>query len=308
MQGTEHSKTTLDRFVKCLFYGNYFYGICSVSIMIETVFQMNIPYNGISIYLLAFTATILFYNYPYARIHHANKNNPRSQWYIRNHHLVMKMQMVLTVLLLAMVAHTLIANYSAIKKMNWQHWLLLFCFPVAGAFYYGVNLISAKYNIRKYGWLKPFIIGFVWAGVGTVYPSLFNDIVRSVNLKITLFQTLLFLKNFMFISLLAIMFDIKDFADDSNARLGTFVVKIGLRRTIFYVLLPLTVLGIFTFLCYALTHYFSILKMLLVVMPFVLLIAVAVSLRKRRKLLYYLIIIDGLMIVKAAFGIWAVFF
>jgi hypothetical protein len=36
--------------------------------------------------------------------------------------------------------------------------------------------------------------------------------------------------------------------------------------------------------------------------PFVLLIRVAFSMKRRRPILYYLIIIDGLMLVKAVFG------
>ncbi|HKO81737.1 MAG TPA: hypothetical protein VJU78_15135, partial [Chitinophagaceae bacterium] len=84
-----------------------------------------------------------------------------------------------------------------------------------------------------------------------------------------------------------------------------FVVKIGLRKTIFYILLPLSVIGCCGFLYYAITHHFHTGKLLLNTIPFLLLIAAGFSLRRRRPLMYYLSVIDGLMIAKALCGIIA---
>jgi hypothetical protein len=39
------------------------------------------------------------------------------------------------------------------------------------------------------------------------------------------------------------MFDIKDYAADHNHQLKTFVVRYGLRKTIFYILIPLTLVS-----------------------------------------------------------------
>lgn len=190
--------------------------------------------------------------------------------------------------------------------MNTLHWLLVLVFPVVGALYYGLNFFSTKYNLRKIGWLKPFIIGFTWAGMVAVYPILFYDIVHFENYQFTSLGCLLFLKNMMFISVLGMMFDIKDYAADSKNQINTFVVKIGLRKTIFYILIPLPLLGLLTFLSYATLHHFNFWKMVLIMIPFFFLLAAAHSLRKRRTLLYYLFVIDGLMVIKAFFGIWAV--
>ncbi len=109
----------------------------------------------------------------------------------------------------------------------------------------------------------------------------------------------------MFISVLAMMFDIKDYEADSQNNLNTFVVKIGLRKMIFYIFLPLPLLGVLTFLSYATLNHFHLLKMVLIMIPFFLLILAGLSLRKRRSLMYYLVVIDGLMVVKAVFGIVA---
>lgn len=106
----------------------------------------------------------------------------------------------------------------------------------------------------------------------------------------------------MFITVLCIMFDIKDYATDANQQLKTFVVTYGLRRTIFYIIIPLTILGLSAFLTYALTHHFSVGRIGLNFIPFLLILTVAFSLQKRRSIFFYLIIIDGLMLVKGLCG------
>ena len=109
--------------------------------------------------------------------------------------------------------------------------------------------------------------------------------------------------------LLCILFDVKDFATDQLYRMRTFVVKMGIRKTILSLLLPLALIGLATFIYYATTHQFNWMKVLLNTIPFLLLIWVAFSLlRRRRPLLYYLIVVDGLMLVKAVCGIVAMLY
>ncbi|MEI9809109.1 MAG: hypothetical protein WDO16_15290 [Bacteroidota bacterium] len=66
--------------------------------------------------------------------------------------------------------------------------------------------------------------------------------------------------------------------------------------------LPLALAGLGTFIYYAITHQFNQIKLLLNVIPFVLLALVAWSLRRRRSILYYLVVVDGLMLIKALCG------
>ena len=101
------------------------------------------------------------------------------------------------------------------------------------------------------------------------------------------------------------MFDIKDYAADHNQQLKTFVVRVGLRRTIFLIIIPLSCLGLFTFELYAIMHHFSILRIVINTIPFILLLVVAYSLHRRKNILYYLAVIDGLLLVKSICGIAA---
>jgi 4-hydroxybenzoate polyprenyltransferase len=99
------------------------------------------------------------------------------------------------------------------------------------------------------------------------------------------------------------MFDIKDYAADHNKQLKTFVVQVGLRKTIFTILIPLTLIGLASFIVFAIATHFPLQRILINIIPFIALIVVAYSLHERKKILYYLAVIDGLMLVKAACGI-----
>jgi 4-hydroxybenzoate polyprenyltransferase len=179
----------------------------------------------------------------------------------------------------------------------------MMAFPIVAALYYGINHRRfARFKLRNIGWLKPFIIGFVWAGLVNIYPILFYNIENELNYVPDAVGLFLFIKNFMFITVLCIMFDIKDYAADHNRQLKTFVVRVGLRNTIFMILIPLCLAGLGSFIVYALKRDFSDQKIILNVIPFLLLIMVAYSLHRRKSIFYYLIVIDGLMLVKALCG------
>jgi len=288
-----------------IFFSNYFYGICAVALSIEAALQQRFPLNNVLYFGLIFLTTVLYYAYPYIKKSRQSTNS-RTNWYTKNYDLMRWQQIIISVILI--VAGTLfVINYSdQLLSIATVQWLLILIFPMTGALYYGMGSLFANYNIRKIGWLKPFIIGFTWAGLVTVYPVLFYDIMQMKDYEFTWVGTLLFLKNFMFITVLCIMFDIKDYASDCFFSLKTFVVNHGLRKTIFNILLPLSGIGLISFIWYAVAHQFHVMRIVLNIIPFGLLVIVAYSLRKRRSLLFYLSIVDGLMLAKAICGTIAI--
>ncbi len=285
-----------------IFFGNYFYGCCAVALAVEASLQQQYPLNGGVFYFLIFISTVLYYCYPYIRNCSFGSSDPRANWYAANYTMMQRSQVMITVILFLSLMVFLWLYGDTLLHMPPGQWLPVLIFPTAAALYYGCNLLSVKYNLRRTGWLKSFVIGFVWAGLVTYYPVVFYAITHKEDYKHTLTGFLLFLKNFMFITVLSIMFDIKDYAADHFSRLRTLVVKLGLRKTIFYILLPLTVAGLGAFVFYAVAHHFHPIKIILNVVPFILLLIVIWSLRRRRPVLYYLVVIDGLMLVKAICG------
>ncbi len=292
--------------IEFIFYGNYFYGLCAVGLSIEATLQQQLPLADLYYYLTIFAFTVLYYTKAYISDSNTDSANPRTAWYVRHKILVRNSQILFTVLVLFWLVFFVRLHLQALLGlMAWQ-WLLAFIFPLVAALYYGINTASfANYNLRNIGWLKPFVIGFTWAGLTTVYPVLYHNIIHHTIQHFTWVGAFLFLKNFMFVTVLCIMFDIKDYAMDHNRQLKTFVVKVGLRKTIFYIIIPLCVIGLGSFVYYGVVRHFHVFKLLLNVVPFILLISVAYSLQRRKTILYYLIIIDGLMLVKSICGILA---
>ncbi len=294
----------MNGFIKLLFFGNYFYGFCAIGLSMEASLQQRSPLNSIPYYILAFCVTVLYYTHAYIVEPTTNPANKRSVWYGENKPFIIRSQWFLTIVCVITAVYWLYTYLPNLKHINSLHIFLLLVFPLAAVLYYGSsNPSSANYSLRNNGWLKPFVIGFVWAGSVTVYPVLFSSIELDMHYFAEFLNILLFIKNFMFISMLCIMFDIKDYASDHNRRLKTFVVQIGLRRTIFSILIPLSVIGLGTFLIFATYRQFPLFRILINTIPFILLIIVAYSMHRRKSILYYLAIIDGLMLAKAFCGI-----
>ncbi len=290
-------------FVKFFFFGNYFYGICAVALSVEASLQQSFPLNSMLWYTLLFSSVILFYTNAYITETSALTSNIRLIWYRENKKFVVASQIFFTAAVVLGLTLFVSKNFQAVAATSLLERVLFFSFPSVAAFYYGINSKTlSRVNLRNIGWLKPFVIGFVWAGTVTVYPILFYNMEHNQHYQVTLVGSLLTLKNFMFVSVLCIMFDIKDYSMDYNHQLKTFVVKTGLRKTIFYIIIPLCVAGLGSFITYGITRGFSPIKITLNVLPFLMLIAVAYSLHERKSILYYLIIIDGLMLAKAICG------
>jgi 4-hydroxybenzoate polyprenyltransferase len=301
----------LNGLTRLLFFGNYFYGFCTIALSIEANLQQHIPLNSFTYYLFVFAATVLYYTHAYISepvtdpLHH----NKRAAWYAKNRVLIGWSQLALTIVCLTTGSYLLRENWKNLLHLEGWRWLLVLIFPVVAALYYGsVSPGSSTRNLRRNGWLKPFVIGFVWAGAVTVYPVIFSDMEHNRLDPPNLFMFLLTLKNLMYITMLCIMFDIKDYAADHNSQLKTFVVRYGLRFTIFSLLIPLSLAGLAVFLVFTTIRGFPLPTILINMIPFLLLITVAYSMHRRKSILYYLAIIDGLMLVKAICGIAGMIF
>lgn len=292
-----------------IFFSNYFYGLCAIALAIEASLQQQIPLNSFPFYIFLFSVTALYYTKAYITEKKTGTGNPRSDWYWENRKFVFVSQVLLTIVSAVYLGRLLWVHFDFIMHLPVMHWVLMCTFPVVSLAYYGISHpYFSKYTLRNIGWLKPFIIGFVWAGLANIYPMIFYDIEHQKVYVPDVIGLLLFIKNFMYVAVLSIMFDIKDYAADHNRQLKTFVVEAGLRKTIFSILIPLTALGLASFLTFGMIRHFSLLKISLNVIPFLLLLWVAYSMHQRKSIFYYLIVIDGLMLIKGICGISAMTF
>jgi len=289
-------------FIKFFFFGNYFYGLCAVVLAIEATLQQSYPFNHPLFYLALFSLTTWFYTKAYITEQTIPGGNQRTNWYIQNKTFVKWSQAVLFSIAILLFL-LFLKEYLSVLRVTTMQVMIVAIFPVIASLYYGISVgLVMDFSLRSIGWLKPFVIGFAWAGVVTLYPIIFYDITQGRDTEFTVIGLLLFIKNFMFVTVLCIMFDIKDYAMDHNQRLKTFVVQFGLRKTIFLILFPLSIAGLGTFLIYGFTRGFSLTKIGINTVPFICMMLAAYSLHRKKPILYYLILIDGLMLVKGICG------
>jgi hypothetical protein len=103
------------------------------------------------------------------------------------------------------------------------------------------------------------------------------------------------------------LFDIKDHIADHNSQIKTFVVQFGLKKTGYFILFPMILLGYLCGVLFFVNAAFSMVQGLINIIPFFLLIMVTWSMQRKQTILYYLAIIDGLMLVKAVCGIISIY-
>jgi 4-hydroxybenzoate polyprenyltransferase len=298
------------RIIQFIFFANYFVGLLALALSVETAFQLGLPLASPTYYVLLFSATVLYYTYAYSGpAGNAVSINPRTQWYQRHAGFIRRSQAILLSLCVLTGGIILFKNFDALIRLPFYYWLMILTLPIAALLYYGLLPASlVRLNLRNSGWLKAFVIGYVWAVCVNFLPITMVRIEHDILSIEPTFVLWLFVKNWIFCTVNAIMFDMKDYADDANKQLKTFVVRFGLRSTIFYVLIPLLLIGLIAFLAFASYRHFGMITILFNMVPFLALLAVAYSLHQRRNILYYLIVIDGLLLIKALCGIAGSFF
>ncbi|MDB5191621.1 MAG: hypothetical protein JWQ96_1184 [Segetibacter sp.] len=295
----------MKKFLGLFFYGNIFYSLCAVALCFETNLQHKISINRFPFYLLIFFCTWLYYTRIYYRSTSAKFANARTQWYRINKKIIRYLLLAVLVLVVAVLLILLFLYYNTLEKLSVSQWVLIFLFPVVASLYtFSIPLPYLK-KTREISWLKPFIIGFTWAGVVTVYPLMVVQI-QNMDQEATYPSLLYFLNNFLFISVLAVIFDIKDYSADLVFRLKTFPTLLGVQKTVRRVIIPLAIINMIIFAFYHLQAHTSVAGIILQSLSFVLLFIILQRLPKMNKLLHYLLLVDGLMLLKGLLGIISV--
>lgn len=263
-------------------------------------------HNHIPYLFLALTgaATVYYYNHSYLLESYDSALNQRNVWVRAHAGQIKKIQWLLLAFIIgggSYQLYTLLPGISLLKGYD----IFYCCLIGLGAFLYYFN--TKKYpwlNLRSYGIVKPLVIGSIWAGVGVYAPYLFLKLTNQAYMGMA-YMPILFISNALYISILALLFDIKDFESDANKQMKTLVVRMGLTKTINWIVLPMSAFILMATLRYGYLHGFTGYQILLNTIPLILLISVSYQMHQRKSILYYLAIIDGLIVVKAACGIIA---
>ena len=253
---------------------------------------------------LAAAATVYYYNHSYLLESIDDLPNQRNIWVAAHANRIKKIQWLLLSFLFVGGSYQLYTLLPAIHLLE-LHDIVCCALIALGSFlYYFDTKKYPRLNLRSYGIVKPFVIGCIWAGLGVFAPYLFLKL-SGMQYASMAHVTILYLSNALFISMLAVLFDIKDYETDANKQMKTWVVRMGQTKTINWLLIPISSLVLLATFRYAFLHHFTGYQILLNTIPLILLISVSYQMHQRKSILYYLAIIDGLIVVKAACGIIA---
>ncbi|MDQ6815091.1 MAG: hypothetical protein M3040_15250 [Bacteroidota bacterium] len=297
----------MSRFIRAFFYGNIYLGICAVALCIESNLLNHISLNIFPFYLLIFFCTIIYYTMIYVRSVKAKNFNERTIWY-RNNLSSIKRTLTVTIGISAFLFLLFIVkNLPAFFKLSPLKVFLIVAFPMIAAWYtFAPKFFNIK-KIRQTGWIKPFIVGLTWAGWVTVYPVLLWPVQRRLDYEPHIFTLLLlWLQDFLFFSINAIIFDVKDYYTDFYHNLRTYPVIFGVKNTIRFIVLPLTLINLVTFFIFQSQQHFTFLQSFIQLIPYLLLVIVVLKYKQGRPVLYYLAAVDGLVFLKAFCGITSI--
>ena len=297
----------MNKLIRSFFYSNIFLGFCAVALCIETNLINHLSLNVFPFYLLIFFCPVIYYTRIYIKSVRTKNFNERTVWYSQNLKAI-KVFLKVAVVLIAVLFVLLIAvNQSRLSMLSPLQLLLIVAFPLAAAWYTFTPTAFRIIKIRQIGWVKPFIVGLTWAGWVTIYPVIIWEVQRNQPISAPVTSlALLCLQNFLFFSINAIVFDIKDYRTDSYHQLKTYPVVFGVRNTFRYIISPLIILNLIVFFLFQSYHTFTILQILIQLIPYILLVFILLNYKNGRSVLYYLVAVDGLVFLKGFCGITSI--
>lgn len=298
-------KKLLQQSFYAFLYGNSFIALAGVLLCIETNLQHQLPLNYWLIYFFIFCCINFYYTYLYNNNLPKNYINKQIQWYIINKKIIIVYQIILFIFICICLVYFLLKFHATIFQFSLKKWGYILLFPIIAIMYY-FNVLSSFgiKNLRQYGWLKPFVIAYVWSGLVGIYPFVFLILEHQIN-YLSNFHILdsYWLNNFIYFMIIAMLFDIKDVAYDHKKNIKTYPVLLGVKFTIHYIIIPICIVATSLILIASVKHHFTFIRILVNIVPYLLLIFASISLIKHKKNLYYLFFIDGLLFIKSITGI-----
>lgn len=225
------------KLLKFFIYSNLLISCCALAFVDTGVQLLEMEPISLKAQVLVFSATFVIYNLNIFLVHLILKKDTstggKMDWFQRN-------QKLMTIL----IAINLLGMGWAIPYHDWQEIL----------FFFQLGIISILYNvpdryarskfrsIRTVPFIKIFLIAYVWASIGAVYPALLAQ--EQHPQAFTLFGLF-----FIFIVGITLPFDIRDYYRDKRVSLLTIpgVVGIGLTKLLAVSLLLVYGIGLFFF-------------------------------------------------------------
>lgn len=261
-----------------LLFSSLFIAACAVSLCMETSLLMGVSFNSISFYCFVFGATLVQYNLHYLVKTAAVSGSERLAWSLRHKQVH-----------LALLGAGISLIVFSFFHFHLTHFLILAVFGGI-TMLYSLPLLPGKRRIKDYGLLKIITLALLWTLVTVWFPV--NNAIAD---RVLFF--FIFIKRFVFMFVLCLLFDIRDMEIDSKEKIYTVAVILGKKRAY---LLSFGFLALFMLLSVAQYAYLPQLPFLAAMLLSALATAVVVQCTKKSNSDFiYLAGIDGMMLLQA---------
>ena len=258
---------------KLLVYTNIFISLCASSqvFFMYVVFAIPLNYDNNAYIAFVFLSTFLQYNMQRGYlISQNNLNTDRSLWLIKYKKA-----------LFFGIAISLVSVLFLCNNLSFLSIIILVSAEVISTLYY-----LPPFNLRKHGYIKPFLISAIWIISCTVVPLIENKILSTHHCFFIISQ-------FLFIAVLCILFDLKDIATDLSQGVNTYANNFGAEKTkmICTILILLSGCCFFAFT----QNAFFIVAMIFILLTTLLTVLMS---KKERHPFYFYIWVDGLLLLQ----------
>ena len=282
-------------------WSNWFYGFCAVMLCVESSLLLLNRYPNPFLLLLIYLGTIVYYTHAYLEECKLGEQNERVNWYVEKQKYLQIRQLLYTgiclyIAFLKLDLFQLFLHASIFVKL-----ILLISFLLSAAYYLPTIHFISFQNSRNKGVLKSMSIAWVWTFTCCFMPVWLDSNHSAVLLS--KMANSYFLQLFIYVLVLAILFDIKDISKDRKESVYTIALRLGAHKTVQQVIAPLLLLYYINVMYWVavtkISFYFLALQGLLIVLSYL----IAHKVLKEKAIYANILLIDGLLVIKAVIGI-----
>ncbi|MBC3540557.1 hypothetical protein ACFSC6_11765 [Rufibacter sediminis] len=203
-----------------ILYSNMFISLCAAALVGETYLLSGIPIS-LRLGAMVFFATLFVYNADSLLPYKFNQDvplTPRLEWVKSN-----RLELIFMAVGSALCA--IFLYWTAIFELNF--WFLLHLLVIAGLYSVPVVPEGERFiPLRDIPYLKVFLIAYVWTAITVQLPltEVGHDLFSSDSL-------ILFVRRFLFLFALTLVFDIRDINKDKLTQTVTFPTRWGVQNT-----------------------------------------------------------------------------
>jgi 4-hydroxybenzoate polyprenyltransferase len=248
----------------------------------------------------------VYYTHAYLVECKLGEHNERVNWYVEKQKYLQLRQLVyigvcIYIAFLKLDLFQLFLHASIFVKL-----VLLISFLLSTAYYLPTIRFISFLNSRNKGVLKSISIAWVWTFTCCFIPVWLGS--NNSTILLTRTANLYFLQLFIYVLVLAILFDIKDMLKDQKEAVYTIAIRLGAQKTVQQIIAPLLILYyiivIFWILGARISAYYLALQGILIILSYL----IAHRVLKEKAIYVNILLIDGLLVIKAVLGIAFVLF